>query len=198
MFTGIVEEIGKIISTKKVKENIHFIIKTSFISELRVDQSIAHNGVCLTIANIVGENYEVVAVKETLDKSNLGLLQKDDSINLERCMKLNDRLDGHLVQGHVDAVAEVLETIDKGGSKEFKFKLTSNEKLIVEKGSVTINGVSLTTYNVNDSNFSVTIVPYTMQYTTFNELKVGDIVNLEFDIIGKYVKKLLSKDFSSN
>ena len=198
MFTGIVEEVGKIISVERLKENIHFRVKSNFIDELKVDQSIAHNGVCLTVTQINDACYEVVAVKETIDKSNLGNLNEGDPVNLERCMKLNERLDGHMVQGHVDSTAEVIEVKDKEGSKEFTFQLSKEEKLIVEKGSITINGVSLTSFNVKENVFSVIIIPYTLQHTTFNNLKVRDVVNVEFDIIGKYVQRLLLKNFSGN
>ena len=198
MFTGIIEEVGKIVSIEKIQENVHFKINCSFLNELKVDQSIAHNGVCLTVSSIDEICFEVVAVSETLSKSNLGSLKKGDFINLERCMKLNQRIDGHMVQGHVDSQAEIIQVIDNKGSTNFTFRLPEDNGLIVEKGSITINGVSLTTFNVDKNKFSVTIIPYTFENTTFKTLRLGDKVNIEYDIIGKYVQKMLSKNFSSN
>lgn len=194
MFTGIIEEVGSIHKIRQENENVHLWIKAAFCNELKVDQSIAHNGVCLTVAEIESPFYEVVAVKETLTKSNLGMLKEGDEVNLERGMKMNDRLDGHIVQGHVDTTAIVSAIKENEGSTDFTFQLPQKEKLIVEKGSICINGTSLTTFNVTDRAFSVTIIPYTMENTTFKNLKVQDKVNIEFDIIGKYVARMLSKD----
>ena len=194
MFTGIIEEVGIIEKISKNGDNLHFWIKSKFIDELKIDQSIAHNGVCLTVSKLDNPLYEVIAVKETLKKANLGLLKEAETINLERCMKLNDRLDGHIVQGHVDTTAIVHSIQENNGSKNFTFKLPKKEKLIVEKGSVCVNGTSLTTFNVDDQHFSVTIIPYTLENTTFPDLKIGDTVNIEFDIIGKYIARMLSKN----
>lgn len=194
MFTGIIEEIGIIEKISRNVENIHLWVKSNFIEELKIDQSIAHNGVCLTVSELDNDLYEVIAVKETLEKSNLGFLKEKEPINLERCMKLNDRLDGHIVQGHVDTTALVHSIRENKGSKDFTFKLPREEKLIVEKGSICVNGASLTTFNVEDQYFSVTIIPYTLANTTFQFLKEGDTVNIEFDIIGKYIARMLSKN----
>lgn len=193
MFTGIIEEVGKVDSISKKGDNLHVWIKSDFIHELKIDQSIAHNGVCLTVSQIKDVLYEVVVVKESLEKSNLGMLKQGDTINLERCMKLNDRLDGHMVQGHVDCVAELISIEDNNGSSNFSFKLAEERKLIVEKGSVCVNGTSLTCFNVDDLHFTVTIIPYTLEYTTFKTLSVGNYVNIEFDIIGKYISRLFSE-----
>lgn len=194
MFTGIVEEVGIIQKASRANDNLHIWVKSNFINELKIDQSISHNGVCLTVSGIEGDLYEVIAVKETLTKSNLGSLKAGDAINLERCMKLNDRLDGHIVQGHVDTTAIVHSIKENKGSKNFSFKLPKDEKLIVEKGSVCVNGTSLTTFNVDDLYFSVTIIPYTLENTSFQFLQEGDAVNIEFDIIGKYISRLVSKN----
>lgn len=194
MFTGIIEEIGEVSSLIQQQNNLHIWVKSSFVKELKVDQSIAHNGVCLTVTQIKGDIYEVVAIKETLNKSNLAFIKKSDKLNLERCMKLNARLDGHMVQGHVDTIAEVIVIKDNNGSRNYTFRLSKAEKLIVEKGSISINGVSLTCFNVSDHEFTVSIIPYTYEHTNFKHLQIGGRVNLEFDIIGKYVARLLSKD----
>lgn len=194
MFTGIIEEVGIVEKVSRRENNLHIWIKSNFIGELKIDQSIAHNGVCLTVSQLTNDLYEVVAVKETLEKSNIANLHEGDAINLERCMKLNDRLDGHLVQGHVDTKAKVVSIKDNNGSKDFTFSLYQKEKLIVEKGSVCVNGTSLTTFDVDDLHFSVTMIPYTYENTTFKYLNEGDEVNIEFDIIGKYISRLLSKN----
>lgn len=191
MFTGIIEELGEIVALNSVGENLQIRVKASMVSELRIDQSIAHNGVCLTVVDIEGDNYMVTAVKETLKKTTLGHLQVGDMVNLERGMKLGARLDGHIVQGHVDQTAGCKKIIDNNGSWEYTFTYDSTlENITIEKGSITINGVSLTVVNSQKSEFSVAIIPYTHKHTTFQYLQVGDSVNLEFDVIGKYVKRL--------
>ena len=190
MFTGIIESLGTVAALKQEGTNLRLSIKSALSSELKVDQSIAHNGVCLTVEKLNEGGYEVVAVDETLQKTNLGKLSKGDSVNLERCMMMNARLDGHIVQGHVDETATVEKVTELDGSWLYHFSLNKPSKLIVEKGSICINGVSLTAFNVKDESFEVTIIPYTYEHTTFGDLKEGDQVNLEFDIIGKYVARL--------
>lgn len=192
MFTGIIEKVEKISQLKKEGDNLRIRVSSTLVPELKIDQSIAHNGVCLTVEDLNLDSYEVVAVEETLRKTNLGQLKSGDLVNIERCMKLNDRLDGHIVQGHVDETAEVIGLETKEGSWNFTFRLAKPSKLIVEKGSICINGVSLTAFNVSDLQFTVTIIPFTYEHTNFKELKKGDRVNLEFDIIGKYVQRLNS------
>jgi len=191
MFTGIIEELGTIEKLKKEGGNLHLTISSSITSELKVDQSLAHNGVCLTVVNIYDNKYTVTAIKETLDKSNLGMLNEGGNVNLERAMKLSDRLDGHIVQGHVDQTGKCISVSEEDGSWFFTFEYgTEEENITIEKGSITINGVSLTVVNSKQNQFSVAIIPYTYEHTTFGTLKVGDSVNLEFDVIGKYVKRL--------
>lgn len=198
MFTGIIEELGEVKSLKREQSNLHIWMRSNFLEELKVDQSIAHNGVCLTVSRIVEDAYEVIVVEESLSKTNLASLKAGDEVNLERCMKLNQRLDGHMVQGHVDTIAEVTDIEERNGSTNFHFCLAQTQNLIVEKGSISINGVSLTSFNVEEKTFSVSIIPYTLEHTNFKFLKKGSTVNVEFDIIGKYVSRLLSKDLSSN
>lgn len=190
MFTGIIERLARVEKVIKEGSNLRIVIESKLSSELKVDQSVAHNGVCLTVEKVEGELYEVVAVKETLDVTNLSNLKPDDLVNLERCMQMNARLDGHIVQGHVDGLAEVEKIEVEEGSWLFTFKLKSPSKLIVEKGSICINGVSLTAFNVSDDGFTVTIIPYTFKHTNFQQLEKGTLVNIEFDIIGKYVARL--------
>lgn len=190
MFTGIIEQLGEVKHIEKDQENVHFTLSADFTNELKIDQSVAHNGVCLTVVSIENDTYVVTAIKETLDKTNLGNLNPGNKVNLERCMKLGDRLDGHIVQGHVDKVGECTAIEDQDGSWKFTFRYEGNEKT-VEKGSVTVNGISLTVVDSTDNGFSVCIIPYTYEHTNFQELKVGDKVNLEFDIIGKYVARLM-------
>ncbi len=200
MFCGIIEATGKVKSLKKEGSNLHLEIIAPFINELKVDQSISHNGVCLTVTQLTATSYFVTAIDETLQKSNLGELKVGDRINLERCLRLNDRIDGHLVQGHVDQTATCIDIQNdsegSGGSWLFTFEYDdSRGNLTVEKGSVCVNGVSLTVVNSSPGKFSVAIIPYTYQHTNFQNLKAGEKVNLEFDIIGKYVKEYLrSKD----
>jgi riboflavin synthase len=194
MFSGIIEETGLVKDIIADKTNLNFIIRASFSQQLKVDQSIAHNGVCLTVVELLQDNsYKVTAIKETIDKTNLGLLKKGDLVNLERCLTLNALIDGHLVQGHVDQTGVCTSIEDENGSWVFTFKYDSNKgNITVEKGSVCINGVSLTVVNSNEDNFSVAIIPYTFEHTNFKSLKVGNSVNIEFDIIGKYVAKYMS------
>ena len=193
MFTGIIETTGKLIETKSEGSNVHFRVSSPLSNELKIDQSVSHNGVCLTVTSATDEFHWVTAIDETLKKSNLGLLSVGDQINLERCMKVDARFDGHIVQGHVDTVAEVTEILDQSGSWIFTFKLR-NQGLIVEKGSICINGTSLTCFNVDGLNFSVAIIPYTFEYTNFHQLAEGDIVNIEFDIIGKYIHQIINRN----
>lgn len=192
MFTGIIERVEKVSRLEKEGSNLRLRISSTLVPELQVDQSIAHNGVCLTVEKLHSDSYEVVAVEETLNKTNLGDLESGDLVNIERCMMLNDRLDGHIVQGHVDSTATVESVEEKEGSWIYRFKLSEPSKLIVEKGSICINGVSLTAFEVSDDAFTVTIIPYTYEHTNFKTLRAGDTINLEFDIIGKYVQRLQS------
>ncbi len=194
MFTGIIESFGKIISTEKESANLRIRISAPFLAELKADQSVSHNGVCLTVEKISAENYEVVAIAETLERSNLGNLKAGDFVNLERCLKIGDRLDGHMVQGHVDEMAVCKSVENKNGSWLFTFQLntTSSAELIVEKGSVSINGVSLTVVEAGKDYFSIAIIPYTFENTIFQYITTGTKVNIEFDIIGKYVKRILA------
>jgi riboflavin synthase len=192
MFTGIIETTGKIISLQKDRTNLILEISSSFIEEIKVDQSIAHNGVCLTVEKKLVNNYFVCAIDETLQKTNLNDLKIGDEVNLERCMKMGGRLDGHIVQGHVDGIATCKEIIDFNGSKEFVFEYDSKEHVTVSKGSVTVNGISLTVVQSEKNKFSVAIIPYTLEHTNFKNLKMGDRVNIEFDIIGKYVQRMMS------
>ncbi|MCX7985317.1 MAG: riboflavin synthase, partial [Bacteroidales bacterium] len=199
MFSGIVEEAAVVEKLERENENLHIFLSCSFIDELHVDQSIAHNGVCLTVVDIDKKNktYKVTAVKETLIKSNLGLLKIGDKVNLERSMLMNGRIDGHIVQGHVDQTAECIEVTEAGGSWYFTFRYDPSLKNItVEKGSIAVNGVSLTVVNSKKDSFQVAIIPYTYHNTNFHQIKQGTIVNLEFDIIGKYVAKLMEQYLS--
>lgn len=188
MFTGIIEEVAEVVRIEKEAENIHFSIKAKMTSELKIDQSVAHNGCCLTVVNIENDIYTVTAIQETLDKTNLNEWKIGTPVNLERCMQMNGRLDGHIVQGHVDTVGICTQIEDQSGSWKFTFQY-KNEQLTVEKGSITVNGTSLTVVDANKDSFSVCIIPYTFENTNFSFLKVGNQVNLEFDIIGKYVAK---------
>jgi riboflavin synthase len=194
MFSGIVEEAAKVVKLTKEKGNLHITMECSFCDELKIDQSVSHNGVCLTVVNKTGNNYTVTAIKETLEKSNLGLLKIGDKVNLERSMRLNERLDGHIVQGHVDQTAECTTISEAQGSWYFTFKYDASKgNVTVEKGSVSVNGVSLTVVNSRDNSFQVAIIPYTFEHTNFHQFKVGTTVNLEFDILGKYVTKILKQ-----
>ena len=190
MFTGIIEQIGYITAIKKEGENIHFTVQSSIANELKIDQSVAHNGACLTVVSIKDDEYTVTAIHETLEKTNLGDWKVGTKVNLERCMQMNGRLDGHIVQGHVDTTATCANIEDQNGSWKFTFNYLT-EQVTVEKGSITVNGVSLTVVDSKDRQFSVCIIPYTYEHTNFHQLKIGDKINLEFDIIGKYVAKLM-------
>lgn len=198
MFSGIVEEFATIVAIEKEQENMHFTLTCSFVDELKIDQSVAHNGVCLTVVKIFDGKYVVTAMKETLQKSNLGFLRVGDKVNVERSMMMNGRLDGHIVQGHVDQTAECVAKIDQQGSYTFRFQYLFDKEMAkkgymtVEKGSVTVNGVSLTVCNVQNDSFEVNIIPYTYDNTNFHEIEVGTKVNLEFDIIGKYIARIQS------
>lgn len=193
MFTGIVESMAEVCAIRNEGTNVCFTLKCAFTSELKIDQSLAHNGVCLTVVNINENKYDVVAIHETLIRTNLGVLKVGDKVNLERCMQMNGRLDGHIVQGHVDTTARVERIISENGSWRIYFSyVPSPEHITVEKGSVCINGVSLTVVDSGKNDFSVAIIPYTWENTNFHSLKPGDDVNIEFDIIGKYVGKFLS------
>ena len=194
MFTGIIEAFAKVYNIKKEEDNIHLTFQSSISSELKVDQSIAHNGVCLTVVSCDKRFYTVTAIKETLDKTNLGQLKVGDLVNIERAMKFGDRLDGHIVQGHVDQTAKCISIKTLDGSWKYTFKYNKNsDNVTVEKGSITVNGVSLTVVNSKENEFSVAIIPYTYENTNFKIIEVGHNVNLEFDMIGKYITKLYLK-----
>ena len=191
MFTGIIEAFGRVVALENIGGNLNINIESELSTELKVDQSVSHNGVCLTVVKCDSKNYTVTAIEETLTKTNLDSLKFGSLINLERAMKLGDRLDGHMVQGHIDQTARCIESIAKDGSWIFTFDYDKqSDHITIEKGSITINGVSLTVVNSKDHQFSVAIIPYTYKFTNFNQLKVGDYVNLEFDLIGKYLSKL--------
>jgi len=194
MFTGIIESLGQIKKIIHEGENMHLTLSCDFTDELKIDQSIAHNGVCLTVVAIKDKEYTVTAIKETLDKSNLKDIKTDDSVNLERAMILGTRLDGHLVQGHVDQTAICTSILKEEGSWVFSFEYDNGPgNVTIEKGSITVNGTSLTVVNSKKNRFSVAIIPYTFEFTNFHRLKIGDKVNLEFDVIGKYVARLLAQ-----
>jgi len=195
MFTGIIESISTVVSLKNDGSNLNISCKSEITNELKIDQSLSHNGVCLTVVKIEDDIYTVTAIKETLEKSNLGGLKIGDKVNLERSMKLGDRLDGHIVQGHVDQKAKCTNIIEENGSWLFSFKYKTSDNITVEKGSVCVNGVSLTVVNSGDNNFSVAIIPYTYNHTNFNTFEVGTVVNIEFDIVGKYIGKMAFMDF---
>lgn len=192
MFTGIIEELGEIKQIEHEGSNIHFTLSCAFTKELKVDQSLAHNGVCLTVVQIDGEDYTVTAIDETLKKTDLSEWKVGRKVNLERCMPANGRFDGHIVQGHVDTIATCESITEKDGSWEFCFSYTSDD-ITVEKGSITVNGASLTVVDSKDKSFAVHIIPYTYDHTVFHQMKVGDKVNLEFDIIGKYIAKIMKQ-----
>ena len=192
MFTGIIEAIGIVSNLKEETGNLHISIKSNITSELKIDQSVAHNGVCLTVIAIDNDTYVVTAIKETLNKTNLNKLELNSKVNLERAMKLGDRLDGHIVQGHVDQTAICTHVEEVDGSWIFSFKYDASlNNITIEKGSITVNGVSLTVVNSKLNSFSVAIIPYTYEHTTFNTISKGSLVNLEFDVLGKYVSKLV-------
>jgi len=193
MFSGIVEEAATVVKLEREKENLHITMRCSFTDELKIDQSISHNGVCLTVVSILEDTYVVTAIQETLQKSNLGLLKVGDQVNLERSTRLDARLDGHMVQGHVDLTATCTEVIEADGSwyYTFVYEPMGEEHMTVEKGSVSVNGVSLTVVNSKERSFQVAIIPFTHEVTNFHQIKVGSLVNIEFDIIGKYIAKIL-------
>ena len=190
MFTGIIEHLGEVVSLKREAENLHISMRTPITQELKIDQSVAHNGVCLTVVAIEGDIYTVVVIQESLQKTNLGDLQVGDQVNIERCMKLGDRLDGHLVQGHVDQTAKCVDVVEVDGSWYYTFSYENLGNITVEKGSICVNGVSLTVVNSQANSFSVAIIPYTYNHTNFHNFKKGTIVNIEFDILGKYIVKM--------
>lgn len=192
MFTGIVEEVGEVMDVRSHGTNREFTIHASMTHELRIDQSVSHNGVCLTVVELIGDRYRVTAVEETLQRSNLGDLRPGDRVNLERSLRIGDRLDGHMVQGHVDTVAECVGVQERDGSWWFTFRLPQEKHLLVPKGSICLNGVSLTIAELTAEDFSVTIIPYTFEHTTLGRLKTGQRVNVEFDVLGKYVERMMS------
>lgn len=202
MFSGIIENMATVVAVKRDKENIDLTLECPFAGELSIDQSVAHNGVCLTVVALEGNTYTVTAMKETLDRSNLGLLKEGDKVNVERSMMLNGRLDGHIVQGHVDQTATCIDKRDADGSTYYTFEyrldreMASKGYFTVDKGSVTVNGVSLTVCEPTDNTFTVAIIPYTHDHTNFCNIEVGTVVNIEFDILGKYIARLqaVSKD----
>ncbi|WKN29801.1 riboflavin synthase [Porifericola rhodea] len=198
MFTGIIEAIGEVVDIVEEGSNQHFEISSHLTPELKIDQSVCHNGVCLTVTSLTDETYKVTAIDETLKRSNLGALQKGSKVNLERCMPAHGRFDGHIVQGHVDLTAKCTQIQEEEGSWLFDFVYETNnpEYLTVEKGSITINGVSLTCFNSTDNSFRVAIIPYTYEHTNFHQLTVGAEVNLEFDVIGKYISKVIARQRS--
>ena len=199
MFSGIVEEFATVTALVKEQENLHLTLTCSFVGELKIDQSVSHNGVCLTVVKLTEDTYTVTAMKETLERSNLGLLKVGDKVNVERSMMMNGRLDGHIVQGHVDETAECIEVRDAEGSWYYTFRYKKDDEMAakgymtVDKGSVCVNGVSLTVCEPTDDTFTVAIIPYTYEHTNFHTLKVGSVVNIEFDIIGKYIARMLKK-----
>ena len=194
MFTGIIEEIGKIVRIEREQANLHLYVKSSFTNELKIDQSVAHNGVCLTVVAIDGDVYQVTAIAETLAKTHLGSLQVGDAVNLERGMLLNTRLDGHIVQGHIDQTGTCSAIQEEAGSTRFTFQYDpSTGNVVIEKGSITVNGVSLTVVDATRDSFSVAVIPYTLANTNLQHLQIGSIVNLEFDVIGKYVARLMQR-----
>lgn len=197
MFSGIVEEAGRVKALRREDTNLHLTLTCSFVNELKIDQSVAHNGVCLTVVDIKDDEYTVTAIQETLDRSNLGLLKEGDMVNLERSMRVNGRLDGHIVQGHVDTKAVCTEVLECEGSWRYTFEYEFDKEMArqgymtVEKGSVCVNGVSLTVCDTRDNRFSVAIIPYTHDHTNFAQIEKGTVVNLEFDIVGKYISRMM-------
>jgi riboflavin synthase len=199
MFSGIIEEAAPVVSLDKEKDNLHITMKCSFVDELKIDQSISHNGVCLTVVRKDKNSYTVTAIKETLDKTNLGLLKPGDKVNLERSTKLDGRLDGHMVQGHIDQIAVCTSVKEAGGSwyYAFEYEPAQDDYMTVEKGSVSVNGVSLTVVNSKSKSFEVAIIPFTQEVTNFHQIKKGTVVNLEFDILGKYIAKILKQQLGA-
>ena len=197
MFSGIVEETARVVAVERELDNMHFTLTCSFVNELKIDQSVSHNGVCLTVVRLTDETYTVTAMRETLERSNIGLLKVGDEVNVERSMMMNGRLDGHIVQGHVDTTATCVSVEDQQGSYVFRFRYEASPEMArrgyvtVDKGSVTVNGVSLTVCRPDDDSFEVCIIPYTFDNTNFHNIHVGSVVNLEFDIIGKYISRMI-------
>jgi riboflavin synthase len=199
MFSGIIEEAAPVVSLDKERDNLHITMKCSFVDELKIDQSISHNGVCLTVVRKDNSSYTVTAIKETLDKTNLGLLKPGNKVNLERSTKLDGRLDGHMVQGHIDQIAVCTSVVEAGGSwyYAFEYEPAQDDYITVEKGSVSVNGVSLTVVNSKSKSFEVAIIPFTQEVTNFHQIKKGTVVNLEFDILGKYIAKILKQQLGA-
>ena len=193
MFTGIIETIAVISKLEMGKGNLHITLKSNLTNEFKIDQSVSHNGICLTVVDVNNKEYVVTAIEETISKSSIGSWKVGDQINLERAMKMGDRLDGHMIQGHVDQVGKCIDIVEKDGSWFFTIQYSESNNITVEKGSIAINGISLTVVGSNNNSFSVAIIPYTYSNTNFKTLKVGDTVNLEFDILGKYLEKMLYK-----
>lgn len=194
MFTGIIEQMGEVVHLEKDRENLNITVKSNLSKELKIDQSLAHNGVCLTVVKTTGDTHTITAIQETIDKSNFGRLEIGSKLNLERAMQMGGRLDGHIVQGHVDQIATCIDVEESDGSWVYTFSYDSKyNNITIEKGSVTVNGVSLTVVNSKDNQFSVAIIPYTYENTNFHQIHKGVTVNLEFDVIGKYVARLLGK-----
>lgn len=192
MFTGIIEQVGHVTEVRPVGSNRDIIVRAGMTGELRIDQSVSHNGVCLTVVELMGDRYRVTAVEETLQRSNLGALKAGDGVNLERSLRIGDRLDGHMVQGHVDTTTTCLTVDERDGSWWYTFALPEEKHLLVAKGSICLNGVSLTIAGLTAVSFSVAIIPYTFEHTTFRTLKAGDRVNVEFDVLGKYVERMMA------
>lgn len=195
MFTGIVEALGEVVGVTTNGTNRDLVIASTIAHELKVDQSVSHNGVCLTVVEINGDTYTVSAVQETLERSNLGALEVGDHVGLERCLRIGDRLDGHMVQGHVDTTVKCIGVEDRNGSWTFTFVLPEQSHFLVEKGSVCLDGISLTIAELTDSSFNVAIIPYTFDHTTFKTLRTGHFVNVEFDVLGKYVQRMLRSQY---
>jgi len=194
MFTGIIETLGKVVDLKHDQGNLHITVESGIAAELKIDQSVAHNGVCLTVVALADGKHTVTAIEETLNKTNIGHLKTGDLVNLERCMQMNARLDGHIVQGHVDQTATCVAFNELDGSWEYTFEYdASTGNVTVEKGSICINGISLTVVNSTENRFSVAIIPYTFEHTNLQHVRTGSVVNLEFDIIGKYVARLMNR-----
>lgn len=195
MFSGIIEEAAKVVKLEKDRDNLHIAMECSFVGELKIDQSISHNGVCLTVVAKDSDTYTVTAIRETLEKTNLGLLKAGDEVNLERSTRLEGRLDGHMVQGHVDQTAVCTDVREAGGSwyYTFEYEPVQDDYITVEKGSIAVNGVSLTVVNSKTASFEVAIIPFTREVTNFHSIKKGSIVNLEFDILGKYIAKIVKQ-----
>ena len=195
MFTGIIESTGIVTKIEKKETNITFTIQSSLSSSFKPDQSISHNGVCLTVEMVAGDNHQVTAIGETLQKTNLKTWEVGSIVNIERCLQMNGRIDGHIVQGHVDTTADCISIIEKEGSWEYTFTIDKKfASLIIEKGSITLNGISLTIFNISETDFTVAIIPYTFEHTNMHQLKVQDKVNIEFDMIGKYVNRIIVQE----